>query len=171
MANIPLYIFNTISLSVHLSMDSLFPYLGSSKQCCSEQRDCRYLSAFVFSFSEDKYSEVDLDGSYDISIFIFWGASVLSSLVAVPTSPLAVHKHFLFSTLCAVCLVTQSCPTLCNPRDCSPPGSSAMGFSRQEYWSGCHALLQGIFPTQALNPGLPHCRQILYHLSHKGSPH
>ena len=33
---------------------------------------------------------------------------------------------------------------------------------------GCHALLQGIFPTQGLNPGLPHCRQILYHLSHQG---
>ena len=32
------------------------------------------------------------------------------------------------------------------------------------------SLLQGIFPTQRLNPGLPHCRQILYHLSHKGSP-
>ena len=32
--------------------------------------------------------------------------------------------------------VSQSCPTLCNPMDCSPPGSSAMGFSRQEYWSG-----------------------------------
>ena len=31
---------------------------------------------------------------------------------------------------------------------------------------GCHALLQGIFPTQGLNPGLLHCRQILYHLSH-----
>ena len=31
-------------------------------------------------------------------------------------------------------------------------------------------LLQGIFPTQGLNPGLPHCRQILYQLSHKGSP-
>ena len=30
----------------------------------------------------------------------------------------------------------------------------------------CHALLQGIFPTQGSNPGLPHCRQILYHLSH-----
>ena len=30
---------------------------------------------------------------------------------------------------------------------------------------GCHALLQGIFPTQGLNPGLPHCRWILYHLS------
>ena len=33
----------------------------------------------------------------------------------------------------------------------------------------CHTLLQGIFPTQGLNPGLPHCRQILYHLSHQGS--
>ena len=31
-------------------------------------------------------------------------------------------------------------------------------------------LLQGIFPTQESNPGLPHCRQILYQLSHKGSP-
>ena len=34
----------------------------------------------------------------------------------------------------------------------------------------CHALLQGIFPTQGSNPGLPHCRQILYCLSHQGSP-
>ena len=32
------------------------------------------------------------------------------------------------------------------------------------------SLLQGIFTTQGLNPGLPHCRQILYQLSHKGSP-
>ena len=34
---------------------------------------------------------------------------------------------------------------------------------------GCHFLLQGIFLTQGLNPGLPHCRQMLYHLSHQGS--
>ena len=32
------------------------------------------------------------------------------------------------------------------------------------------SLLQEIFPTQGSNPGLPHCRQILYQLSHKGSP-
>ena len=32
---------------------------------------------------------------------------------------------------------------------------------------GCHALLQGVFLTQGLNSGLPHCRQILYHLSCK----
>ena len=49
----------------------------------------------------------------------------------------------------------------------APP---SMGFSRQEYlWVGCHFLLQEIFPTQGLNPGLPHCRQTLYRLSHQGS--
>ena len=36
-------------------------------------------------------------------------------------------------------------------------------------WSSL-SLLQGIFPTQGSNPGLPHCRRILYQLSHKGSP-
>ena len=41
----------------------------------------------------------------------------------------------------------------------------SMGFSRQEYWSG----FQEIFPTRAFTPGLPHCRQTLYHLSHQGS--
>ena len=36
---------------------------------------------------------------------------------------------------------------------------------------GCHFLLQGIFPTQGSKPGLTHCRQILYQLSHQGSPY
>ena len=44
-----------------------------------------------------------------------------------------------------------------------------MGFSRQEYWSELPCPPPGIFPTQGLNPGLPHCRWILYHLSHQGS--
>ena len=35
---------------------------------------------------------------------------------------------------------------------------------------GYHALLRGIFPTHGSNPGLPHCRWILYHLSYRGSP-
>ena len=49
------------------------------------------------------------------------------------------------------------------------PLSLFTGFSRQEYWSGLHFLLQEIFLTQGSNPGLLHCRQILYHLSHQGS--
>ena len=43
-------------------------------------------------------------------------------------------------------------------------------FSRQEYWSGLPFPSPGIFPIQGLNPGLLHCRQILYHLNHQGSP-
>ena len=46
----------------------------------------------------------------------------------------------------------------------------SMEFSWPEYWSGSLSLLQGFFPTQGSNPGLPHLRQILYQLSHKGSP-
>ena len=45
----------------------------------------------------------------------------------------------------------------------------SMEFSRPEYWMGSFSLLQQIFPTQGLKPGLPHCRQILYQLSHRGS--
>ena len=44
------------------------------------------------------------------------------------------------------------------------------GFSGQKYWSELPFPPEEIFPTQGLNPGLPNCRQILYQLSHKGSP-
>ena len=44
----------------------------------------------------------------------------------------------------------------------------SMEFSRPEYWSRCLFLLQRIFSTRGLNPGLLHSRQILYQLSHKG---
>ena len=53
-------------------------------------------------------------------------------------------------------LVAQSCPTLCNRMDCCLPGSSVHGDSPGKNTGlGCHALLQGIFPTQGSNPGLP----------------
>ena len=48
---------------------------------------------------------------------------------------------------------------------CSPWNSSG-----QNTGVGSLSLLQEIFPTQESNPGLPHCRWILYQLSHKGSP-
>ena len=55
--------------------------------------------------------------------------------------------------------------------DCNLPGSSVHGDSPDKNTGvDCHTLLQGIFPTQGSNPGLPHCRQILYRLSHHGSP-
>ena len=69
-------------------------------------------------------------------------------------------------------LVTQSCLTLCDPMNCSPPGSSRgpWDLPGKDTAMGCHFLLQGIFQTQESNPGLLHCRQILSQLSYKGSP-
>ena len=64
------------------------------------------------------------------------------------------------------------CAVLClllsrvDPVNCSTPGSSVyQGSPGKNTGVGCHVLLQGIFPTQGLNPGLPHCRQD----SHQGS--
>ena len=48
--------------------------------------------------------------------------------------------------------VAQSCPTLCDPVDCSLPGSS-MGFSRQEYWSGLPFPSPGDLPHPGIEPG------------------
>ena len=69
-----------------------------------------------------------------------------------------------------LCLVTQSCPTLCDPMDCSLSGSPVRGNSPgKNVGAGFYALLQ-IFPTQGSSPVFLHCRWILYNLSHKGSP-
>ena len=65
---------------------------------------------------------------------------------------------------CAVC----NRVLLCDPMDCGPPGSSVCGDSPGKTTGVCcHALLLGIFPTQEMNLGLPHCRQILSCLSHQ----
>ena len=71
--------------------------------------------------------------------------------------------------VCVLCLVTQLCPTLCDPTDCSSPDSFVHWDSpSKNIRVGCHALLHGIFPTQQSNSGIPHCRLILQHLSHQG---
>ena len=62
--------------------------------------------------------------------------------------------------------VAQSCPTLCDPVDIYSPWNS-LG---KNTGVGSHSLLQGVFPAQGSNPGLPHCRWILYQLSRRGSP-
>ena len=55
-----------------------------------------------------------------------------------------------------VCVCAQSCLTLCDPMDFSPPGSCVHGDSPgKNTGAGCHCLLQGIFPTQGIQPGSP----------------
>ena len=83
-----------------------------------------------------------------------------------------------YAMLCyaMLCYAVLCCAMLSHVRFFATPwtvthqASLPMGVSRQEYRVGCHALLQGTFPTQGSNPGLLHNRWILYHLSYQGSP-
>ena len=107
-------------------------------------RRYRYLSdSDLISFRYTPRSKIA--GSYSISIFNFWGNFILFYIVKVQAA--------------------QSCPTLW------PHGLYSLWNSPgQNTRTGSLSLLQGIFSTQGSNPGLLHCRQILYQLSHKGSP-
>ena len=108
--------------------------------------------------------------------------------------------HQMTQVCCYCCSVTKLCLILCDPMDCSTPGSSVLYYLPEVKWKslscvqlfaiplqshglyrpwnslgqntgvGSLALLQGMFPTQGLNAGFPHCRRILYHMSHKRSP-
>ena len=62
-----------------------------------------------------------------------------------------------------VCSLTQVCPTYANPWTGARQASLSMDFSRQEYWSGLHIFLQGLFPTQG-------SKLHLLYLLHRSSP-
>ena len=118
----------------------------------------------------NKCNELELSWKH----FLPWSVEKLSSTKSVPRA-IKGWGPLLHSVCVCVCvcvfLVTRSCPTLCNPMDCSPPGSSVLGDSvSKNTGGGFRSLLQGIFPIQGSNLGLLHRRQILYHLSHQGSP-
>ena len=93
-----------------------------------------------------------------------------------PGNLLSLHLETLCSTAFAsgnesfpCCLVAKSCVTLCDTMDCSPSGFSVQGIFQARILAWVPIASQGIFPTQGSNLGLPHCRQMLYRLSHKGS--
>ena len=73
------------------------------------------------------------------------------------------HSQLLRRLYRPVCSVGSD--SLVTPWSAAHQAPLSLGFSRQEY-CGCHFHLQGIFPTQGLNLGLLHCRQILYQLNH-----
>ena len=87
--------------------------------------------------------------------------------VLYSTFPLAIYLH----KCCAVLSHSVASNSWWHHGLYSPLGSSAhRDFPEKNTGVGCHALLQGIFPTQGSNPGLQHCGQMLYHLSYQGSP-
>ena len=76
--------------------------------------------------------------------------------------------------MCVHAKLLQSCPTLCNPMDCSPPGSSVHGILQERIleWIAIYFLLQGIFLTQGLNLHLSllHCQVGSLPLAPHGKP-
>ena len=94
--------------------------------------------------------------------FLFQGIFPTQGSNCVPCSTCSWLED---SLGCLKLEVTQLCPTLCDPTDYSSWSSPV-----QNTGVGNLFLLQGIFPTQGSNPGLPHCRWIPYELSHQGSP-
>ena len=77
---------------------------------------------------------------------------------------------FILQCLKGKVLVTQSCLTLCKPMTIAARFLCSWDSPGENIKVCSHSLLQGIFLTQGSNPGLLHCGQILYYLTHQGSP-
>ena len=103
-----------------------------------------------------------------------WMNEWMDFLMFLPVSRLVLCWRSVLSSVeislgVRLVLRSESCSVLSNslrPHGLQSPWNSP----GQNTGVGSLSLLQGIFPTQDLNPGLPHCRWILYQLSHKGSP-
>ena len=97
--------------------------------------------------------EIDGETVETVSDFIFWG----SKITADGDCSHEIKRHLLLQKenydKPSESEVIQSCPTLCDPMDCSLPGS--MGFSRQEYWSGLPFPPPGDFPDPGIEPWSP----------------
>ena len=86
-----------------------------------------------------------------------WVSSVMElyqQALAAVSMPLTDGRFSSIIWLQQTCVLSQSRPTLCNPMDCTLPGSSVHGGKNTRV--GCHFLLQGIFPTQGSNSHLLH---------------
>ena len=80
--------------------------------------------------------QIDGETVKTVADFIFWG----SKITADGDCSHKIKRQLLLGrkvmTNLAAAKSLQSCPTLCDPIDGSPPGSPSLGFSRQEHWSG-----------------------------------
>ena len=116
--------------------------------------DFQELELFLSSTAFSKYlKHLEILQSWPLLSQLLWAAS--SFPVCSKEKEESLSHVWLFETPWTV-----ACTTLLHPRD----------FLGKSTGVGCHFLLQGIFPTQGSNPGLPHCRQMLSRLSQQGSP-
>ena len=116
----------------------------------------------IFSFSSD--------ASHILKLKLCF---LLSPNILNPRDWKIMNKNLSFLTayrhtcVCVCVLVAQSCPNLCDSHGLQPARLLCPWNSPGKNTGvGCHSLLQGIFPTRGMHPGLLHGRRILYHLSH-----
>ena len=109
---------------------------------------------------------------YYVSCFVFCQLGKIYSILLIIEEVGITFSFFRAIGQCVQVKVTQLCPTVFDAVDCSLQGFFLCPWNSlgKNIEVGSVSLLQGIFPTQGLNPGLLLCRQILYHLSHQGSP-
>ena len=96
---------------------------------------------------------------------------ILTWLIGLTVPQAVEFSSSLLNMYVLLCLIAQCVWLFAIPWSVAHKAPLAVGCSPgQNTGVGCQALLQGIFLTQGSNPGLLHCRQILYCLSHQGSP-
>ena len=121
----------------------------------------------------------DLEYLLYVSLMIFFKyVTIIVMILYIPQNVKLKGQHVLLKNQSQsqqlsqlLCSVTQSWPTFCNPKNCSPPCSFVHGIFQARIlgWVSIF-LLQGIFPTQGLNPCFLHCMVDSSPLDHVGSP-
>ena len=147
-----------------INLRTLLPQLNASQKVITAEGHVRLLRCWPVA------------GRLGLCLAIFpldsWACGLAHSCAVIKNTRLISVSRlwYLCSSHSSVCLVAQSCLTLW-PHGLYVACTSVHGDSPGKNTGvGCHFLLQGIFPTQGSNPGLPHCRWILYRLSHQESP-
>ena len=95
------------------------------------------------TFKQTKYKSC----SYHMTQQSYFGALISKKQMNVSLK--TVHRY-----LC-VCFIAQSCPTLCDPRNCSRQALPSMEFSRQERWGGMPFPPPGALPERGIKPRSP----------------
>ena len=134
--------------------------MGYSPWDCKESDTTEWLalslSIYIYTYTYITSLSISLPGHLDYyHVLAFVNIAAMNIAAVLWTCAVFMHS-----------VMPNSLPLM----DCSLPGSSVHGDSPGKNTDmGCHALLQGIFPNQGSNPGLPHCRWILSCLIHQGS--
>ena len=113
------------------------------------------ISQHVNSFLRDKPG--DVLQSWSVS-----GLLCCTGPLDIYWNPLSTWPFSCFCSFCCYCSVIQSCPTLCDPMDCSPPGSSVRGITQARILEWVAIPFSGDLPDPGSNLHLPHWRQIVY---------